>query len=427
MWQDVVTCGEKTDKKPTEAVKNRQKTDKKPTRLRMKNIHVTLHYRNRPDKNGTAPLLLAINYAGSSTYIPVGNVRLRRDQWDGVRRRVVNHPHSQTINSSALSLLGRAEDAVLGLMRDGGVRGWKLTQVRDAIVSYLYPEEERDTGVLAVMREYKDNSVGAGTVSVFASTIKRIEGYAGANAHKLSFNDITVSWLDGFDRWLVDYCPKVNSRSIHMRNLRTVFNYALAHDLTNAPYPFKKYKIKTQATEPLALSLEQLKLLWNYEPPFSGQRYWLDVWKLMFCLIGINMADLWGLEKMRQGRVSYSRQKTGRLYSIKVEPEAKALIEAHKGRKSLVDLSERYKSVHRVTTSINKMIKAIAKDLELPPMTAYTARYTWATLAQSIDIPIEVISQALGHTYGMAVTLGYIMPDRRKMDEANRKVLDLLK
>ena len=60
-------------------------------------------------------------------------------------------------------------------------------------------------------------------------------------------------------------------------------------------------------------------------------------------------------------------------------------------------------------------------------MTAYTARYTWATLAQSIDIPIEVISQALGHTYGMAVTLGYIMPDRRKMDEANRKVLDLLK
>ena len=212
-----------------------------------------------------------------------------------------------------------------------------------------------------------------------------------------------------------------------MRNLRTVFNYALAHDLTNAPYPFKKYKIKTQATEPLALSLEQLKLLWNYEPPFSGQRYWLDVWKLMFCLIGINMADLWGLEKMRQGRVSYSRQKTGRLYSIKVEPEAKALIEAHKGRKSLVDLSERYKSVHRATTSINKMMKAIAKDLELPPMTAYTARYTWATLAQSIDIPIEVISQALGHTYGMAVTLGYIMPDRRKMDEANRKVLDLLK
>lgn len=50
----------------------------------------------------------------------------------------------------------------------------------------------------------------------------------------------------------------------------------------------------------------------------------------------------------------------------------------------------------------------------------------WASLAASIDVPIEVISQALGHSYGLAVTLGYIVPDRRKVDEANRKVLDLL-
>ena len=68
-----------------------------------------------------------------------------------------------------------------------------------------------------------------------------------------------------------------------------------------------------------------------------------------------------------------------------------------------------------------------AADLELPPITTYTARYTWATLALSIDTPIEVISQALGHSYGQAVTLGYIMPDRRKVDAANKKVLDLLK
>lgn len=52
--------------------------------------------------------------------------------------------------------------------------------------------------------------------------------------------------------------------------------------------------------------------------------------------------------------------------------------------------------------------------------------HTTQATGKSIDIPIEVISQALGHTYGMAVTLGYIMPDRRKVDQANRKVLDLV-
>ena len=68
----------------------------------------------------------------------------------------------------------------------------------------------------------------------------------------------------------------------------------------------------------------------------------------------------------------------------------------------------------------------IAEQLKLPHITAYTARYTWASLAASIDVPIEVISQALGHSYGLAVTLGYIVPDRRKVDEANKKVLALL-
>lgn len=75
---------------------------------------------------------------------------------------------------------------------------------------------------------------------------------------------------------------------------------------------------------------------------------------------------------------------------------------------------------------VNRHLKDIASDLGLPPITTYTARYTWATLALSIDTPIEVISQALGHSYGQAVTLGYIMPDRRKVDEANKKVLALL-
>ena len=426
VWQDVAMRGIETDKKPTLTVKNRHETDMRPKRVRMRNIHVSLYYRNRPDKNGTAPLLLAINYAGSSTYVPVGNVRLRPDQWDGVRRRVVNHAHAQTINSSAQSMLGRAEDAVLELMRDGGVRGWKLTEVRDAIVSFLYPVEKRDNGVVAVMEEFMGTKDKPNTADKYQQTITHLERGLGSGARRVDFADVTAEWLGEFDRWLSKNGLSVNSRSIHMRNIRAVFNYAVAKDLTDARYPFKSFKIKSQATEPMALTLEQMRMLWGYEPPLKAQRYWLDVWKLMFCLIGINMADLWRLERIVQGRVSYERAKTGRLYSIKVEPEAKMLIEAHKGRKVLVDLSERYKSAHRATASLNKMMKAIAKDLKLPPITGYTARYTWATLAASIDIPIETISQALGHTYGLAVTLGYIMPDRRKVDEANRRVLDLV-
>ena len=56
----------------------------------------------------------------------------------------------------------------------------------------------------------------------------------------------------------------------------------------------------------------------------------------------------------------------------------------------------------------------------------YIARHSWATIAYSLDVPKETISEALGHEIGSRVTSIYIAFDRRKVDEANRKVIDYL-
>ena len=53
----------------------------------------------------------------------------------------------------------------------------------------------------------------------------------------------------------------------------------------------------------------------------------------------------------------------------------------------------------------------------------HIARHTWATIASELDIPKDTISAALGHG-GNSVTDIYINFDQRKVDEANRKVLD---
>lgn len=425
MMQNVAKSVEKFDKSLTKREKAEKMFDKK--KERMKGINISLVYRDRPGKDGTAPLLLSVCVNRKTTYVPVG-VKLRAGQWDKERKRIVNHPHAATINSFVLSLLGRAEDAVMALQRNGGVRGWDVFKVKESLTNLLFPEQV-DNSVLSVMEQFLSKKDKPNTRDKFRQTKVHIERWLGSSARKLQFADITPGWLKDFDRHMSQIGLGVNSRSIHLRNIRTVFNYALQYNITDARYPFRQFKIKSQSTQPMALTLEQLKTLWNYDPGsrFPGQRYWLDVWKLMFCLIGINMADLWRLEKIEQGRVNYARQKTGRLYSIKVEPEALGIINEHKGRKTLVNVSSQSVSVHRATMAINKRMKEVAEKIGLPHITAYTARYTWASLAASIDIPIEVISQALGHTYGLAVTLGYIMPDRRKVDEANRKVLDLLK
>ena len=391
---------------------------------KMRKVRVSLYFGRSFNKDGTSPLYICVNHASSSCYIPLQGVRLKASQWDKARKKVVNHPQADTINSVALSTLAKANEAVMQL---GSVRGLSTAKVRDKIAEYIYPSEDVDTGFIAVMSAYTNQCDKPNTKDKFVQTATHIKRWLGAKgARTLQFADITPDWLTAFDRHLINYCPAVNSRSIHLRNVRTIFNFALNHQLTTAPYPFRQYKIKSQPSNPTPLTLEQLRLLWSHHPHTSAQAYALDIWRLTFALIGINVVDLANLQTISQGRINYTRQKTGRLYSIKVEDCAKRLIQAHRGKNYLVDILKRYKSVHVATTMVNRHLKDIASDLGLPPITTYTARYTWATLALSIDTPIEVISQALGHSYGQAVTLGYIMPDRRKVDEANKKVLQLL-
>ena len=419
---EVFRLDNKSIKRRKKVAESGRKTAKRAQTMRK--VRVSLYFGRSFDKNDTAPLYICVNHASSSCYIPMQGVRLKRSQWDKAKKKVINHPQADTINSVALTTLGKAQEAVMQL---GSVRGLSTAKVRDMVAEYIYPSDDIDTGFMAVLQSYMSNCEKPNTKDKFAQTAMHIKRWLGGKgARALQFADITPDWLHNFDRYLVSYCPSVNSRGIHLRNIRTIFNYALNHQLTTAFYPFRQFKIKSQPANPTPLTLEQLRLLWSHHPQSDAQKYALDIWKLTFALIGINMADLWRLRSISQGRINYTRQKTGRLYSIKVEDAVKSLIKAHKGQDTLIDLPQHYKSIHIATNMINRHLKDVASELGLPPITTYTARYTWATLALSIDTPIEVISQALGHSYGMAVTLGYIMPDRRKVDEANKKVLGLI-
>ena len=59
-------------------------------------------------------------------------------------------------------------------------------------------------------------------------------------------------------------------------------------------------------------------------------------------------------------------------------------------------------------------------------LSMYWARHSWATLAAELEIPIETIAAALGHNYGSRVTNVYINFNQKKIDEANRRVIDYL-
>jgi len=150
---------------------------------------------------------------------------------------------------------------------------------------------------------------------------------------------------------------------------------------------------------------------------------------LSFYLIGINQIDLAYLTKdnIKAGRLEYQRRKTGKHYSIKIEPEARKLIKKLRGDKYLVCLLERYVDYQSSIENMNKGLKKASKKAELDKqVSTYYCRHSWATIASKLDIPKETISAALGHEIGSDTTAIYIEYDMNKVDQANRKVIDSL-
>lgn len=311
--------------------------------------------------------------------------------------------------------------------------------IRDIVLKECFNREEAEqankTGGQFVthFQSFIDGKTNKGTKGVYKHTLDRIRLYDSKIEQK-SFEEIDLKWLTGFETFCAQTATK-NARNIHLRNIRAVFNNAIDYEITTA-YPFRRFKIRPEATRKRALSVEELRKLFAY-PVETYAEIYRDMFKLMFMLIGINTVDIHRLKSIsKEGRVEYKRAKTGRLYSIRVEPEAMELIEKYKGEKGLLCIADRWSNSQNFRHQCNKALQRIGEmerkgrggkkiiTSEFPEITTYWARHSWATIAYSIGVSKDVIAQALGHSDGHDTTNIYINEDLSKIDEANRRVLD---
>ena len=267
-----------------------------------------------------------------------------------------------------------------------------------------------------------------------------------ARAIEIYDKDCTFESVD--KKWIVSYIDhergkgrKDNGIQTDIQILKFVFNRAIEDELTDK-FPFRGVSVKKEQTKKRCLSLEQLRAIRDFK--LAGKKaMYRDCFMLSFYLIGINISDLLFLPKtaLKNGRIIYKRNKTGKLYDIKVEPEAMEIIARHKSRKKdrlLSFLEEGDATItNTFANNLTRHLRTIGEKerhsyyVTVHPIeegiTSYWSRHTWATMASELDIPMEVIGRSLGHSlWDNAVTSTYIKYDTKKIDEANRKVIDYL-
>lgn len=399
----------------------------------------------RLDKEGRGQLRIAVSKNGTRALFSLG-ISLLPDQWKN--GEVVKHKDRRLLNRVLTIKKGIIDRAILESMSSGEFAGKNAKEVVEILKEKIDPDlaierkrkEEEDAlerqSFTAFYRSFMSSKTNPGTRGLYEDTYKKIEAFCESVNHELqmlTFQDINSLWLSTFET----YCMKTerqNTASRHLRDIRAVFNAAINAELTTY-YPFRKFKIKHEETLDKSYNSEELRSLFSAKCYPGGEQEAVDMFKLMFCLIGINSIDLANAQKSNRGRIEYVRAKTLKPYTIKVEPEALAIIEKYAGKSHLVNIIERCPNYK---TYFNRMGKTLRKvgltrvdgkrstgKAALPDICIGSARTSWATIAQSeLDIPRDVIAAALGH-HTVDVTSTYLRTDwRKKIDQANRKVLD---
>lgn len=377
----------------------------------------------RATKDGApAPLKLSITKQSVAAYISL-NVSLLPSQWDRKAQAVVNHPQKRQLNAYLAQRKVEIDQIIFSMIGTGELAGLRAPAIKDKVMLILNPPaENRNVELFAYRFKVFAESKTDSTRRIYMTTYKSLRNFAGDTFGVLRFEDITRDWLTRYDSYLSDRSIMRNTRNIHFRNIRAVFNDAIDNDITNA-YPFRKFKIKPEPTRKRSFTVETLRKIFNAEVDDYLQRY-IDLFKLTFFLIGINAVDLCRLTEISEGRVNYIRAKTGKPYSIKVEPEAMEIINRLKGENYLLYMLEKHSTYRTFYMQWCRALVRIKDILGIPELTTYWARHSWATIAASLDIPKETIAAALGHDMGNSTTAIYINFDMKKVDAANRKVID---
>lgn len=376
-------------------------------------------------RRGAGPysLKISLSHRGATVYLPTP-FRLFPENWDPLRQKVVLHPAKNDMNSALLLLLA---DTELKISRVKSIRSLSAREVKEAINHSEDSFGDR-------FQAYIELCSTEGNRTIYRQAWQKIVEFD-PSAWSKSFEDIDLDWLERFNAYMAR-TDRINTRSIRLRCIRAVFNDAIDRGLTTE-YPFRRFRIAHEPTRKRSLSPENLTKFFAAEcEPWQGE--YRDMFLLDIYLIGINAADLFRAapSQLRDGRLEYRRAKTHRLYSIKVEPEAMAIINKYRGKSHLISPCDRYSNYKDYLHHFNDGLKSIGRTLGkqgrvvrpgmFPDMSSYWARHTWATLAARLDVPKDTISHALGHSTGQSVTDIYIDFDESKVDAANRKVIDYL-
>lgn len=367
-------------------------------------------------KDGTYPIKIRVTEGKRQMYV---NTSVSVPKENFVNERVVGCKLEKVYNERLQMMKARITEKALTLDIGGG----GIDSLREDVRGMR--NEEGSALFRDVLGDHLSTLPNKRTHGVYNQTVVRLRKWLGDRYEGLRMTDIDKRWLESYCSHLRGRGVGDNTISIDCRNIRTIYNRAIDFGQADAnSYPFRSFKIPHQKTRKRSLTIEQLRRL--IHAPLTGNRAkYRDLFLLSFYLCGMNMVDILNLESVTSGVIDTLRTKTGQPIRFSIQPEAMEIFERYKGRGFALDVMDSYTDHLDFVRLMSRGLKKVCDEKGdiCPDISVYWARHTWATIASYLDVPERTIATALSHADN-SVTGIYINFDTRKVDEANRKVID---
>ena len=258
---------------------------------------------------------------------------------------------------------------------------------------------------------------------------------------RVRFGDISPQFIKGYEQFLRAKGCTNNGIASRMRLLKATYNRASAEKVfLSDENPFEHYKVGAllTPTRKRAIDKEQIRKIEAFDATNSYSPYTQlakDLFLFSYYSAGINLRDIallkWG--NIVDGRIYYTRHKTGKRLNCRLTPQTSAIVAKHRTAKSkpedyifpILDRRihktevQQHNRINKVQRHINRELHAIGREIGLLyPLTTYVARHTYATVMKRAGVNLALISETLGHS-SLSTTQIYLDSfDNEQIDEA---------
>lgn len=274
------------------------------------------------------------------------------------------------------------------------------------------------------------------TVEAYTSTLNSFRRFREERDVPLDMVDSDM--VLAYEAYLKANGVSPNSSSFYMRNLRAVYNRAVEKELTPQRFPFKHVYTGVDKTIKRAMPLKVIKKIKEMDLELNPSAdFARDMFLFSFYTRGMSFVDMAYLRKkdLANGILSYRRRKTGQQLFIKWEKCMQEIVDKYDTESTiyLLPIIKPYSKTDERTQyiyaghNINRSLKAIGKELGLSlPLTMYTSRHSWASIAKSKNVPLSVISEGMGHDSEATTRIYLASLDNMAIDKANSLILKSL-